>query len=424
MSSADELRLQGNAAVNAGNFQEAIGLYSRALVHDGNNAILLHNRALAYLRNKDFKKALDDADKAISIDSRFVKAYSTKGNALREMRRSAEAADAFRAGLAIDARHEGCQQGLAYTQAAPRTTYTGPRAGADVDFPPTTAAVPEDPSQQSGLASTIVRGLRSAVLVQSVLYLVSGAGAASLLLPLTAAAHVGVILSRHRLPTMSTWKEWMERVVLDGSCLSIALPVALMTLRRPHVLALLAAQAPVDMWYALESIHGTIARFVPSLASLLSRAGLFVATQLIGAEGASSSSRRTLILHRLLELSGMGLIATMLLLILEVVTPWRNLTAILMIGQVVQMQYMSSPYIRRGFSAVHEQVLALTRHRLCPSILASTYATSMDKLYYFVTAPMRQAREAAAGGGAQGAQAGAGGMMGAARSALSSCTIQ
>lgn len=82
----DRMKADGNADYKAGRWQSAIDKYSDALEVDptnkGTNSKLLQNRALCRVQLKDYKGAITDCEKAISLDPSYTKAKKTKANAL------------------------------------------------------------------------------------------------------------------------------------------------------------------------------------------------------------------------------------------------------------------------------------------------------------------------------------------------------
>ncbi len=67
------LKDKGNAALNAGKFDEAIKFYSDAIKLDPNNHVLYSNRSAAYCKNNKFKEALTDAEKTVSLKPDWAK---------------------------------------------------------------------------------------------------------------------------------------------------------------------------------------------------------------------------------------------------------------------------------------------------------------------------------------------------------------
>lgn len=74
-------REQGNAHYKRGDYVAAIKSYTRCLGFNARNAVVLSNRAMAYLKNREFTKAEDDCSLALSIDPKHVKSYSRRGTA-------------------------------------------------------------------------------------------------------------------------------------------------------------------------------------------------------------------------------------------------------------------------------------------------------------------------------------------------------
>jgi len=82
----DRMKADGNADYKAGRWQAAIDKYSEALEVDplnkGTNSKLLQNRALCRVQLKDYKGAIADCERAISLDPTYTKAKKTKATAL------------------------------------------------------------------------------------------------------------------------------------------------------------------------------------------------------------------------------------------------------------------------------------------------------------------------------------------------------
>ncbi|KAI9050166.1 hypothetical protein LZ554_006307 [Drepanopeziza brunnea f. sp. 'monogermtubi'] len=82
----DRMKGEGNADYKAGRWQAAMDKYSEALEVDplnkGTNSKLLQNRALCRNRLKDYNGAIEDCERAISLDPSYTKAKKTKAAAL------------------------------------------------------------------------------------------------------------------------------------------------------------------------------------------------------------------------------------------------------------------------------------------------------------------------------------------------------
>eukprot|EP01088_Endostelium_zonatum_P019005 TRINITY_DN635_c0_g1_i1.p1 TRINITY_DN635_c0_g1~~TRINITY_DN635_c0_g1_i1.p1 ORF type:complete len:584 (+),score=193.96 TRINITY_DN635_c0_g1_i1:81-1832(+) len=79
---ADKEKDLGNQALSAGNTEQAISHYTKAIELDPNNHILYSNRSAAYAKLKKYDQAVTDGDKAITIAPGWSKGYSRKGTAL------------------------------------------------------------------------------------------------------------------------------------------------------------------------------------------------------------------------------------------------------------------------------------------------------------------------------------------------------
>eukprot|EP00568_Trieres_chinensis_P013279 CAMPEP_0183317252 /NCGR_PEP_ID=MMETSP0160_2-20130417/57408_1 /TAXON_ID=2839 ORGANISM="Odontella Sinensis, Strain Grunow 1884" /NCGR_SAMPLE_ID=MMETSP0160_2 /ASSEMBLY_ACC=CAM_ASM_000250 /LENGTH=564 /DNA_ID=CAMNT_0025483235 /DNA_START=40 /DNA_END=1731 /DNA_ORIENTATION=+ len=75
------LKDKGNAALQAGHPLEAVRHYSDALDHTPTNAVILSNRALAYIKVENYGLAITDATRAVEADPSYAKGYYRRGTA-------------------------------------------------------------------------------------------------------------------------------------------------------------------------------------------------------------------------------------------------------------------------------------------------------------------------------------------------------
>lgn len=112
MSTAEEFKAQGNAALQKGNLSEAIECYSKAINADGTNAIYYSNRSAAYLKQGNANNALTDAESCIGLNPNFAKGYSRKGAALHGLKRYNDSIKAYEDGLVKFPGDKGLVSGL------------------------------------------------------------------------------------------------------------------------------------------------------------------------------------------------------------------------------------------------------------------------------------------------------------------------
>ena len=82
---ASQLREQGNLAIQSGNFQEALELYSRAIDLKVEDYRLFANRALCYLKLRLPQQALEDCERCLALNPNYSKALQRKTWALHEL---------------------------------------------------------------------------------------------------------------------------------------------------------------------------------------------------------------------------------------------------------------------------------------------------------------------------------------------------
>ncbi|CAN0897260.1 RNA polymerase II-associated protein 3 [Linum grandiflorum] len=74
----------GNEYFKQKKFVEAIECYSRSIAFSP-TAVAYANRAMAYIKTKRFQEAEDDCTEALNLDDRYIKAYSRRATARKEL---------------------------------------------------------------------------------------------------------------------------------------------------------------------------------------------------------------------------------------------------------------------------------------------------------------------------------------------------
>ncbi|KIJ33647.1 hypothetical protein M422DRAFT_35427 [Sphaerobolus stellatus SS14] len=105
-----------NAAFKAGNWAEAIGHYSAAVVADRTNPTYPLNRAAAYLKLAKYQVAERDCTTVLNLDARNVKAYFRRAQARVALQRYAEAEKDLHDALKLEPANAAIKAELAAVQ--------------------------------------------------------------------------------------------------------------------------------------------------------------------------------------------------------------------------------------------------------------------------------------------------------------------
>lgn len=163
MPTVDELKAQGNAALQAENFTEAIKLYSEAIEQDPSNHILFSNRSAAYAKINDYENSLKDAEQTISLKSDWPKGYSRKGAALELLEKYDEALITYKEGLKIDPSNAQLNEAIAnckdHLKQPPSFTLGGGADGNPFSDPKLLAALAMNPKTRDLIADKEVQDL-------------------------------------------------------------------------------------------------------------------------------------------------------------------------------------------------------------------------------------------------------------------------
>ena len=92
---AERYKSQGNAALQAGQYPEAIELYSKAIALEPSNHVYFSNRAATYAALKRWREALDDSHEVVTLKPDWVKGWVRRGAAFTGLGKHEEARKAY-----------------------------------------------------------------------------------------------------------------------------------------------------------------------------------------------------------------------------------------------------------------------------------------------------------------------------------------
>lgn len=78
-SEAEKFKQEGNTHMSKKQYDAAIESYNKAVARDPTNPVYYSNRAAAHSSKGDHLSAIGDAEQAIAVDPKFVKAYHRLG---------------------------------------------------------------------------------------------------------------------------------------------------------------------------------------------------------------------------------------------------------------------------------------------------------------------------------------------------------
>lgn len=111
--SADQLKDKGNEFMRSSNHKEAVKFYTKAIELSPQNHIFYANRAAAHTHLKDYRSAIIDCEKSISLNDRYSKSYSRLGTALFYEGSYERAVDAYTKASELDPENKDYQADLA-----------------------------------------------------------------------------------------------------------------------------------------------------------------------------------------------------------------------------------------------------------------------------------------------------------------------
>lgn len=131
---ADQLKSKGNELMGQAKYKDAIAYYTKAIEIEPTNHIFYANRAAAHTHTKDYRSAIIDCEKAISINESYSKAYSRLGTALFYDGNYVRAVDAYTKACELEPENETYKADL--RQAEEKLKVAGATAGAGAAMNP------------------------------------------------------------------------------------------------------------------------------------------------------------------------------------------------------------------------------------------------------------------------------------------------
>ncbi|KAK8589185.1 hypothetical protein V6N13_088051 [Hibiscus sabdariffa] len=95
----------GNECFKQKKFKEAVDCYSRSITLSP-TAVAYANRAMAYLKIRKFQEAEDDCTEALNLDDRYIKAYSRRATARKELGKLKESVEDAEFGLRLEPKNQ------------------------------------------------------------------------------------------------------------------------------------------------------------------------------------------------------------------------------------------------------------------------------------------------------------------------------
>lgn len=111
--SADEYKAQGNKFFSSKEFDKAIEYFGKAIEASSEpNHVLYSNRSACYASLKDFKKALEDAEECVKINSTWAKGYNRVAAAQHGLGQLEEARKSYNKALELEPGNSMAKEGL------------------------------------------------------------------------------------------------------------------------------------------------------------------------------------------------------------------------------------------------------------------------------------------------------------------------
>lgn len=401
MTLAEEAKKRGNEAWTSGDFAEAIKQFTEAIELDGKNAVYYSNRSAAYLSSGKIDEALSDAKKAVNLRPDWGKAYSRKGAALFWKKRYSEAIDTYRLGLEKEPTNAQLLEGLQSAEAKDRAMRGmddgggGRPAGANRrSYAPSSTPSSQRTNAGSGSVAVETRQglvhfvmgsaankfrslqfvMRMYILMNVVMYVLPGGASSFRRAILGCMVLFGLsLINAHGTPQMNM--QYAGRLVQDPYSQYMFLAFIFLA-QRPYFFALIPlclAELVHAAWYLTCVLSVAAPPVLAIFAGLLDR----IMPAALGEAGWSTfSSDRRWGLINLRVPSWAAQVEVMLgvMLIVELVTPNRNLLLLVIFWQFLRLRYMASEHTKIAFRSLDMRLSYWFFHANAPPFLGNVYS--------------------------------------------------
>lgn len=99
---AENLKTEGNQLMKDEKYEEAIKCYTKAMELDSTNAVFPCNRAAAHSKKGDHQKAIEDCQKALTLDPNYGKAYGRMGLSYHNLNNLEKAKECYTKALELE----------------------------------------------------------------------------------------------------------------------------------------------------------------------------------------------------------------------------------------------------------------------------------------------------------------------------------
>merc|ERR1719464_176363 len=113
---SDEAKARGNECLKKSDFPGALKEYEEAIKRNPNNIAVYANRSSCYVKTMDVARALEDANKCIKLDPKFIKGHIRKARAHGLAKEHHKAQDAWKVAMEIEPNNAEVQAGFMKTQ--------------------------------------------------------------------------------------------------------------------------------------------------------------------------------------------------------------------------------------------------------------------------------------------------------------------
>lgn len=127
--SGEQLKTKGNELMTQAKYKEAIAYYTKAIELEPTNYIYYANRSAAHIHMKDYRSAIMDCEKSVSINEKYSKAWNRLGRALYYDRNYARAVDAYMKSIELEPENETYKADLKEAEEKLKSTGVVPGAG-------------------------------------------------------------------------------------------------------------------------------------------------------------------------------------------------------------------------------------------------------------------------------------------------------
>ena len=387
MSTVEELKSLGNEAFKNGNNDEAIKYWTDAITKVEDNdvsmlKVLYSNRSGAYLKIKSKEKALEDANKCISLYRQLTKGFIRKGDVLHSQMKYVEAYNSYNEGSRIDSNDKSIKEKME-TMMSLIARASDQERQQRTSYSSTSSTTGDVYVQAPGFMGKVQTYMRIFIIISFLLSM----------LPLSFILNKGIVVliwrgfvlcsilnnflalvTKNGMPKFSS--AYFQKLVPETSTSMLLLGTLLLTSPRMYIFGALPGFIHEANFFAGDIITRFVATVKQQKAQLTGMLRQYMPSAAnMDPEDLVRGLNKKTFLEATGRLSAYSEVVQGIYLIIEVFLPTRNLLLVFLWWQFLKIRFLldQTGNIKWVFGDIDRNISTALNHNMCPGLVRKGY---------------------------------------------------